>query len=286
MNRDEEEMMMLMMEDGKIIAKIPAPDTNQKIPTGKYLLDKYSSNVSIRNELLEMGIYICARWIVDLVKVTAEISNIKADLVPQLLKRQFRGRHSTDIPKQNPYSSTMARYCEESTLRNMLVGLPREIEAASDESECMYSSGNPIYDDFIRCYAYTCEFTKKDDDRDCLVCHKLQNFQTYLNLNAFVISQVKGRNMIANSSAVADTATIKQSSIGKDVNVGVETEINNSILMDKAEVGGGCRIQNSVLCEGVKIKANCSINNCVIGRDVVIAQGSKMRGETRSNLDY
>ena len=44
-----------MMEDGRVIAKI-APETNQKISTGKYLLSEYNSNVTIRNDLSEIGI--------------------------------------------------------------------------------------------------------------------------------------------------------------------------------------------------------------------------------------
>ena len=51
----EDEEIIMMMEDGRVIAKI-APETNQKISTGKYLLSEYNSNVTIRNDLSEIGI--------------------------------------------------------------------------------------------------------------------------------------------------------------------------------------------------------------------------------------
>ena len=54
-------------------------------------------------------------------------------------------------------------------------------------------------------------------------------------------------------------------------------------MMDKAEVGSGCLIQNSVICEGVKIESNSNISDCMIGKDVTIAEGSKLKGEIRSD---
>ena len=99
MNRDEEEMMMLMMEDGKIIAKIPAPDTNQKIPTGKYLLDKYSSNVSIRNELLEMGRNIFRNDLIHIChKVSVEDSCKKLSHAMFLYFPRFKMQEYTFVP--------------------------------------------------------------------------------------------------------------------------------------------------------------------------------------------
>lgn len=177
----------------------------------------------------------------------------------------------------------MERYCEESILRNVLVGLPTENEVMNDEFEFMGAFSDSTHSSLVRCYGYTCESTKRDVSGDFSVCRKLTNYRTYLNLNAFVMSQFNRDNIIENSNIIADTVTIKQSSVGKDVKVGIETKINNSIVMDKAEIGCRVMIQNSILCEGVKIGASCSINDCVIGRDIVIAQGSKMKGEIKFN---
>ena len=68
---------------------------------------------------------------------------------------------------------------------------------------------------------------------------QLTNIQTYFDLNACIISQTQCQNIIANSNATWIRVVLKQSSIGNDVNIGVDSEINNAIIMDKVEIGDG-----------------------------------------------
>ena len=226
-----------------------------------------------------LGIYVCARWIMDLVKLNPKISNLRADLVPFLLKRQFMSQDVSGLPHRNLYLSVMEQYCKESTLRNLFIESPKENDVAGIALEKMDLMGDNV-GDFIRCFGYTCDIL---GESGLSVCQKLTNVQVYLNLNAFVIYRAKEHNFISNSSVVGEKVTMKYSSIGRDVKIGDKAKINNAIVMDKAEVGSGCVIHNSVICEGVKIESNSNISDCMIGKDVTIAEGSKLKDEIRSD---
>jgi len=76
---------------------------------------------------------------------------------------------------------------------------------------------------------------------------------------------------IAPGSKVIRSALYPGAEIGR-------AEVSDSIILDRTNVGEGSRIRNSFIGKNVNIGASCLIEDSVIGDDQVIPPGSSMKG--------
>jgi uncharacterized membrane protein YgcG len=59
------------------------------LDVSKFLLHRATS-FSVRNDLMDMGVYILSNWIVQMIVTTDRISSLRTDLLPYLLQLQFQ----------------------------------------------------------------------------------------------------------------------------------------------------------------------------------------------------
>lgn len=77
-------------DDGRLLMKIPVLDIEEdRVDISKFLLNRASA-FTMRDDLMDMGVYLFAPWIADVVVSNPHISSLKSDLLPFLLDRQFQ----------------------------------------------------------------------------------------------------------------------------------------------------------------------------------------------------
>mmetsp|Transcript_23200 Transcript_23200/g.35825 ORF Transcript_23200/g.35825 Transcript_23200/m.35825 type:complete len:92 (-) Transcript_23200:180-455(-) len=73
--------------------------------------------------------------------------------------------------------------------------------------------------------------------------------------------------------------TIKNSTIGRRVKIGIKCKLNNVVIMDDVDVGNETILQNTVVSAGCIIGDNCNLNDCQIGPGAQVEAFTKVKGE-------
>lgn len=74
--------------DGRLVLKCATVECEKGLVFDKRLLDK-CPNFTVRNDLIDIGVYVMSNWIVQLLLDHRKISSLKVDLLPYLLNKQF-----------------------------------------------------------------------------------------------------------------------------------------------------------------------------------------------------
>eukprot|EP01034_Spumella_vulgaris_P028055 gene28055-34852_t len=76
-------------EEGRVVFKKPALEMDETVDLAKPLLHR-TPTLSMRSNLLDIGIYVMSHWVIEFVKSNTRISSIRTDLVPYFVNRQFQ----------------------------------------------------------------------------------------------------------------------------------------------------------------------------------------------------
>jgi hypothetical protein len=89
---DEEDQEYIgICEKGRVVMKSPGLELDGKYTISKPLLHKCKA-LTIRNDILDVGVYVMSHWILDFVLFNRKISSIRTDLIPYLVDRQFQSK--------------------------------------------------------------------------------------------------------------------------------------------------------------------------------------------------
>lgn len=90
---DVDQEMIGITPEGRIIMKAPILELEEGVSLNKSLLFKVRKPVSLRNDLLDAGIYLFSYWIIEFIKTSYKrLISIKNDLIPYLINRQFQDK--------------------------------------------------------------------------------------------------------------------------------------------------------------------------------------------------
>ena len=78
-----------MYTNGRILLKLPILEADTTLNLHRALLNKAHS-LTVRSDLLDSGIYIFSKWIIDLLLQYTNILNIRSELLPFLIKHQYQ----------------------------------------------------------------------------------------------------------------------------------------------------------------------------------------------------
>jgi len=76
-------------DDGRVVMKLPTLEIDETIELSKPLLH-HAPTISLRKDLVDLGIYLMSFWVLEFLSENARISSIRTDLVPYLINRQFQ----------------------------------------------------------------------------------------------------------------------------------------------------------------------------------------------------
>ena len=86
---EEDQEYIGICEDGRVVMKLAVADAEEAVEVTKPLLHRCGT-LSLRTDLLDMGIYILSRWLLEYVVENKHMESFKADVVPFFVDRQFQ----------------------------------------------------------------------------------------------------------------------------------------------------------------------------------------------------
>ena len=214
--QEEDQEYIAICDDNRVIMKTPALELDGELSFSKQLLHKCSS-FSIRNDLIDVGVYVMSHWIVELVMKNKRISSIRTDLVPFIVKRQFqnisylennvagiqhrrRPLHSLESWIVTSDSQEIHSVMPSIDLANILNERLPSVDTDTINNNLNNNNNNTMssdhnedqVSDFLRCYSIVLESsptTSSENNSNAnvtvapAICQRITTIQAYMNLN-------------------------------------------------------------------------------------------------------
>jgi GTP:adenosylcobinamide-phosphate guanylyltransferase len=199
--------------EGRIIFKKPTLELDEGITISKALIHRIprassssgsTSSFSLRNDLMDVGIYLFSHWIIEFIRSNRRISSIKSDLLPYLINRQFQSKEYlySKIPalefRKRPLSFLEKwQLSQDSTSSSSLT---KDFFSSSISDYQPDSSSSPTISqssenyDYLRCFGiiYSQPTTNQEATSSLtvppLILCRVNTIPTYLSLNKYAIS--------------------------------------------------------------------------------------------------
>ncbi|XP_028833951.1 translation initiation factor eIF2B subunit gamma isoform X1 [Denticeps clupeoides] len=249
-------------------------DLEDGLTIRKSIMCKHPS-MRIRTGLLDAHLYCLKRCVVDFLVENKNISSIRGELIPYLVRKQFS--KSVNLPN-NKDEVEMSQKMEGQTNLEILGSCKdEELLRLTQERSCWNDHHGDMSEAYhggkVRCYVHIMEDG---------VCYRVNTLAAYIEANRMapkliedppihpsaVISectQVGADSIIGASCQISDKTSIKRSTVGASSTVREKVKITNSILMNGVTVEEGCNIQGSVICSNAVIGRNADIKYCLVG---------------------
>lgn len=266
-------------------------------------------NIHIRTDLTDMHLYIIKKQLVEYIANNTSRSSFRSELLPYLVKKQWRNRKQAksneDAPPSLNESSRMTiggLDSDPNDIFSYLCGDP-QVERIRDLSlrsaaktgaslpMCSRDARNPL-----SVYAYVCE------DGFCMRVNSMQAFveanrliakhlaQVAPNLAEIPLihpsvkiedkTQVGSDSMVAEETTIGTRVSVKRSTIGRHCVIGSHVKIANCTVLDRAVIMDGCTLQGSVICDGVTVREKSTIKDSLIGSKRVLQAMSTVVNES------
>ncbi|CAI5731921.1 unnamed protein product [Peronospora destructor] len=138
-------------EENRIVLVSQAVHMNEDLYVAKSLL-KRRSNFVLHTDLYDGHFYMFSHWVLDLLQEKKYIASIKADLVPHLVRRQFRG---ADALPENVREKATSK---------------QELAASLSLSEAKHDP-----EDLVRCFAYVLPTNAYCERADTIAAYRAMN---------------------------------------------------------------------------------------------------------------
>lgn len=246
--------------DGRIYIKTPVLEVEDEDMEISKTLIMRAKTFSLRHDLLDMGVYVCARWVKDLVVSRKHWSSIRSDLIPYLLRCQFQPADylQSVIPAANEriHGAIGAHEIAQPSTPSVNDSVFSTDAAKEDAS---HSPQVPV--DFLRCFGIVYDISQVQTSSTSpvpsttpsVVLTRLLHIAAYqaLNRDMPLISYNhrtpwnrasnylrKEQTVVGETVDLSDkTITLKQCSVGHHVRLGAKSKLNNCIVMNHVTIG-------------------------------------------------
>jgi hypothetical protein len=88
--RDEVDQEFIAINNsGRIFMKTPLLGIDENLEIPKEVVAR-TNDLSLRSDLVDLGIYVMSRWVMEYLNENTRISNVRTELVPYMIQRQFQ----------------------------------------------------------------------------------------------------------------------------------------------------------------------------------------------------
>eukprot|EP00753_Platysulcus_tardus_P017907 PLAT6630.2.p1 GENE.PLAT6630.2~~PLAT6630.2.p1 ORF type:complete len:328 (-),score=106.59 PLAT6630.2:99-1082(-) len=266
MKPDEDEQLQFigLDDDDRVVYYVPhdfdVPDEAGDVVVPKRLLKSFPS-MRFHVDLRDPHVYLFSPWVLDVLAEKDSLTSIQSDLIPFLVAQQ--------------------------SLRE-----PSISAELLDKARARARTGSDSMP--VHCYAYVLPI-------DGPYCSRVDTIPQYMAVSSDALElgqkgTIPWARPPAHCSSMRDSlldadvevgerVTVSKSAVGRGVKLGKKAQLRNTIVMPGAVIGAGCIIQNSVICSGAEIGAKCNLKDCQIGAGVVLAAGSKHKGDSVTKAD-
>lgn len=267
---------------------------------------KHYKRMTVSSDLLDMHCYVLSRSALSLLNGRPNISSIRYDLIPFLVRQQLKAstllataRASLGDQKGSDDGEGSDNDSEGGNKTSPTSpGLPMD--------GLMHDSISMTHADVQGSDALVTAFLVPSD----MYCARANTLQAYMEVHKEIASPglslftrftgvkaSKYENVVPSSVTLGNKANIgqgcivdenctlgeksllKKTVVGRNCKVGDSSKITGCVLMDDVVVGDNCTLQNSIICSGAQIQNNCNLQSCQVGSNFVVAQASEHKGE-------
>eukprot|EP00126_Sphaerothecum_destruens_P009114 Sdes_comp20428_c0_seq3m14558 len=277
----------------------PEADLDESFRVRRSVLNRHP-NFTIQTNLLDSHIYVFRRWVLDFLQERKNISSLKGELIPYLVRKQFR-----NPTKFRPVSEFSLMNIENIPSKNTNKTFSVEKEdppkgSNQDGTEFLYSFALnseqeeifPISnEDPIRCFVHVARREKTDGKNSVglgTFCYRANTLNRYSEANRMVIQSLasffptlpasisesceigtkssvgKEECLVGFGTRIGDRCSIKKSIVGKHCVIGNNVSLSNCILMDHVHIEDNCKLVGSILCHSVYVPARVQMNGCQV----------------------
>lgn len=317
---EEDQELIGTSSDGRVLIKTSILEVEQSFKIIKPILHR-SKNLSLRRDLLDMGLYVFSKWVIDFIKDNKKMSSLRMDVIPYIIQRQYqsseyllasipalkernRSLHAIDswlssssVSKANVHVDLVSSIAE--SFLNAGTGskvstLPSSPPSSNKSSGSVGSGGN-AGDDILRCYAMIHEISKDESESKeggTVVLNRLTNIQSYMNLNRDVPNHRLSNTLTTVWPRLKNFQKREVSVISEFCVLGEKVAYKQCVMGHGVHIGARSKINNSILMDSVVVGDNCVIQNSVVCaftviesncniNDCFISNGSKIVAGTK-----
>lgn len=217
-------------------------DLEDELPLRTSMLWKYP-HVILTTAVTDFHLYVCKRWVLDIIVAQEAIARINTDLLPLLCKAQFqsvlREKYSIDDSVAvKIYLPDKAHFCARANIKQNYIDLNKHLLKGIPADQRQPSS------------VTIGERTTVGPD-----------------------------SALGPDTTIDEKTTIKRSLLGTNIKIGKMCRVTGCIIMDGVKIGDQAKLENCVVCVGAVIGEKATLKDCTIGGNVTIDEKSERKGE-------
>lgn len=275
-HKPERDIIGIDAQTNRLVFLASASDFENEISLPTSLLKKHT-NIKFYSNLLDSHIYVLRNWVIKYLKSEENISTLKGEFLPHVIKKQLsRPEKKIDTNQSivgNETPNDIASFAKESDLDIQI----REYSSYNDH----YGDLKPAYHgDSIRCYAYIAPQSNigirvNTLPSYCLVNNMIIEMWAKINTEEKLIlqhpkaeiksNQVDDKCIIWENAKLNEKTSFKNSIIGNNVEVNSFSRVFNSIVMNNVVIQERVALENCIVSEGAVIGKNSQLKSCLIG---------------------
>lgn len=266
-------------------------------------------NLSYRLDLLDCHLYVFKRWVLDFLLENKHVESIKADLVPLLVRKQFKISKGDVHDKTNIYHyapKTPDEQWLDSTINDMAISNKKGNNSSSSNDyvysgiqfkhklDAVFGSDQIDTSDKIRCFSYVVDNAEhsaglglglgldlgsgmQNPSKLTIRANTIPRYYE-ANFKAAINEKLVPKELRVRTNDIHSKSQIgKDTMIGKDCKFGERCSIKKSIIGDHCHIANNVKIQNSILMGHVSIDSQCHIVNTIVCNNSLIQQGCDIR---------
>ncbi|EEB06616.2 translation initiation factor eIF2B gamma subunit [Schizosaccharomyces japonicus yFS275] len=258
---DEKLIVGLEESSSQLLYNKSSADIDSDVSFRMSLLWKHP-RITLTTALADTHIYVFRHWVLDLLKENEELSSLRGDLLPLLVKAQ--NQHSLAERKGVTKFLVDEKENDKPNARNLKVNV-----FIPEKGACVSLRANnlPNYFEINRIVAKTAPEPK------------------IVDANVSKRAVVGSDCMVNEGTSIGDRSNVKRSVIGRNCTIGNGVVLSNSILMDNIVVGDNVRLESCIVASGVTVGAKSKLRECEIGVNHVVEKGRTARGERLVDME-
>ncbi|ORX60033.1 nucleotide-diphospho-sugar transferase [Piromyces finnis] len=245
-------------------------DYSSELPFRMSLLQKFPV-INFYTQLRDAHLYIFKQWVFDMLLQKKNISSLRSELVPLLVKCQ----------------SASSEWLEKE-------GIDKFIQSsspiASSAPTTPLSPNNTSHDETKNtpiCTAIVCNAS---------YCSRANTLPTYAEINRYMTrqsteqripdsaevspkTQVGPDSLVGDSSKIGERCSIKKSVIGSHCVIGRNVKIIGSVIMDYIVIEDNVKLENCIVCNNGKVLEKCHLINCEVAANFVVPKNTQTKNE-------
>lgn len=217
------------------------------------------------------------------------ISSVKSELLPSLVRKQFRTPHYT--PKEQKENKSVFDFIETDPVEEALAKLEAfELDLSDPRSPPAYNRRSSMYPkSLITCFAHRPTVSHMIRVNNWVAFCEANRLMLKANTvkverSEVVRSHIDG--MLGAGSTVGERCAIKRSIIGANCKIGDGCKLTSCIVQDGVTIDDGVVLSGCLLCQNVNIGSKTEMSNCIVGPGQKISPEANFTNESINEEEY